>query len=302
MLTVLQIVEGKPERRWFRRRSIPAVTAETVRVPDGLYRLLTAEQVDGVINWYQVWKLAGPEAVRLLLPKGVTPPAGSGITPFAGRELPLAWMRDTLIHRLCERIGYPWSVGIFDPKGTYPLLPLELLPYAADIRVVTDSKAYMETVERAMEQFGAVLRVSADRRMLQDVMWLVAPDGLMGLAFRGVYGTLSGVKQDQSGVVDAYLPKNADKWLNLTPKGIEPERFLAGLYECSHVRRLADPPPAFIRINGRFIPIDREDPPNRLYLERQEISSREAVAARPPVTAAEEDAPVEDTDNLAVRP
>lgn len=235
------------------------VRSETVAVPGGAYRLLTAECAAKEPDWYEVWEQAEGEAVRLLLPTGLYPPEGFGIFPFAGRALNLAWMRDALIHRLAADVGQFWSVGVYDPAGAAPSLPLALLPYAADIRVVTDAAEKYEAVaRRALEEFGAPLLIGGDRRILEGVMWMVAPDGPGSLSLRGQWGTFSGAAGTWEGVADAYLPKDAEMWLSLTPKGIAPERFLAGLYECSGVTRLADPPPAYIRMNGRFAPIDRE--------------------------------------------
>ncbi|MCL2488703.1 MAG: hypothetical protein FWE80_08470, partial [Oscillospiraceae bacterium] len=131
-------------------------------------------------------------------------------------------------------------------------LATALLPYAADLRVVTDSGRYAGAARQAQEHFGAMLRVGADRRRLHGVDWLAAPDGLQGLPLRGTCGTVSAVPCGTEDVIDGWLPREYNKWVSLTPKNIPPEQFLAGLYECSGMRELGALP-EFVRCNGRYI-------------------------------------------------
>lgn len=259
MLTVLRIVESRPTaRRWFRRRvTLPPVWSRTVPVPDGAYRVTTAVRAGAEPDWAALRREVGCESGRLLLPRGLTPPSGSGIAAFSGSLYARTMMQKALVQAL-RASGLPptaRSVGIYDPAGALHRLPLEMLREAGEVRVVTRRPdRYAETAAEAMATQGASFLVLPEWRALGGCGWIAAPDGLDGLPLHGEWGTFSAAEQRRSGVADGYLPAGIEKWLAALPTETEPLRFLAGLFECSRILSIASGAVTKVRENGGLRP------------------------------------------------
>lgn len=261
MLTVLRVLEGAPpRRRWFRRRNfLPVVYSRTVPVPDGAYRVTTVIRTAEEPDWAAIRREVGCESGRLLLPRGLTPPPGCGIAAFSGTQYTRTMMRKALEQCLHASHSSPGerSVGIYDPSGSMPRLPLELLRSAAEVRVVTcRPERYREVTEEAMAEQGASFLVRKDWHVLLGCDWIAAPEGLNGLPLHGEHGTFSAEEQRRVGVVDGFLPADAAKWLEAAPPDISSLRFLSGLFECSQILCAAQEDVETVRINGVLRPLE----------------------------------------------
>ena len=106
-----------------------------------------------------------------------------------------------------------------------------------------------------MDTCGAVLPVSTDRRALDGAHLVLAPDGVRGLRPRVRGFILSGVPENQAGVVGGYVPQVPPDCLGKLPEGCDAWRFLAGLYELSGARILGEKPPLLLRVNGKNLPL-----------------------------------------------
>ncbi len=275
MLAALCITE--PGRRWLsRRRRPPEVRAEVVTAGSGRFVQITAEiGRDGEPDWAAVRRAAGREAGRLLLPAGVLPPAESRITPFAGRALSRRMMENAGL-ALLQAVGmHPRlvQIGVYDPQAVYPDLSLRFLPYAADVRVATARpERYAQQRYVAMTEFGAALAVtdirSADPSVMDGSLLLFAPDGPpegFGRPLQAKGLLLSALPCDKAlrygesassgrmGMVVGYRPRVPAALAAACPPGCRIEDFMAGLYELSGVKELADAPPEFLRIGGRLL-------------------------------------------------
>lgn len=256
MLAVLQL-DTPPKRTFWRRhraRRKNSVRAQVVPVGTGGYLQITAvPDREGQIDWDEVREAAGREAGRMLFPAGVRPPGGYGFGSFSGHALSRALMA-AAAQQLLRMASVPpkhMSIGLYDPSGSLATLVPALLPFAADVRVVTGRPQAYEGAERiAMAMFGAALPVTREAETLTGAKLILAPEGLGHIRPRARGLVLSGVPDDRSGVVGGYVPQVPPQWLQNAPDRCDIWRFLAGLYELSGLREIAAEPPRLLYVGG----------------------------------------------------
>ena len=257
MLVALQTRERAKRRFWQRgkRWKKGAVTSRFVETCGARFLLIEAEKGrDGSIDWREVRRIACGESGRMLLPQGLLPPGDKGIRPFHGTALQRALMLTTASHLLRTAAVPPrfMRIGVYDPQARLPALAVSLLPFAADVRVVTDRpQAYAAQEQLAMEAYGAALPVTTDSSALDGCQLVLAPDGLNGLRPRAKGLILSGRPESQNGVVGGYIPQVPPDCLAKLPAGCDAWQFLAALYELSGARVLGETPPLLLRINEK---------------------------------------------------
>lgn len=256
MLAVLQL-DTPPKRTFWRRhraRRKNSVRAQVVPVGTGGYLQITAvPDREGQIDWDEVRQAAGREAGRMLFPAGVRPPGGYGFGSFSGHALSRALMT-AAAQQLLRMASVPpkhMSIGLYDPSGSLAALVPALLPFAADVRVVTGRPQAYEGAERiAMAMFGAALPVTREAETLTGAKLILAPEGLGHIRPRARGLVLSGVPDDRPGVVGGYVPQVPPQWLQNAPDRCDIWRFLAGLYELSGLREIAAEPPRLLYVGG----------------------------------------------------
>ena len=260
MLAALCVAEQSPHRqkkRLWRRRREESVRSEFVQAGSGRFLRLTAlPGRDGALDWAEIRRLAGGEAGRLLMPRGILPPEGMGIRPFRGVALQRELMLSTALHLLRTASIPPRHVriGIYDPNALIPQLAAVFLPYAADVRLVTArTEAYAVQEQLAMDNYGAALPLSREPETLNGSTLLLAPQGIGHLRPRVRGLILSGIPEIHPGVVGGYVPQASSACLAALPQGCDAWEFLSGLYECSGMRELVRRPPALLYINGHSV-------------------------------------------------
>ena len=256
MLAVLQL-DTPPKRTFWRRcraRRKNSVHEQVVPVGTSGYLQITAmPDREGRIDWEEVRQAAGREAGRMLFPAGVRPPGGYGFGSFSGHALSRALMT-AAAQQLLRMASVPpkhMSIGLYDPSGSLATLVPALLPFAADVRVVTGRPQAYEGAERiAMAMFGAALPVTREAETLTGAKLILAPEGLGHIRPRARGLVLSGVPDDRPGVVGGYVPQVPPQWLQNAPDRCDIWRFLAGLYELSGLREIAAEPPRLLYVSG----------------------------------------------------
>ena len=256
MLAVLQL-DTPPKRTFWRQRRARrknSVHEQVVPVGTGGYLQITAvPDREGQIDWDEVREAAGREAGRMLFPAGVRPPEGYGFGSFSGHALSRALMA-AAAQQLLRMASVPpkhMSIGLYDPSGSLATLVPALLPFAADVRVVTGRPQAYEGAERiAMAMFGAALPVTREAETLTGAKLILAPEGLGHIRPRARGLVLSGVPDDRPGVVGGYVPQVPPQWLQNAPDRCDIWRFLAGLYELSGLREIAAEPPRLLYVGG----------------------------------------------------
>lgn len=263
MLAALQIQQRHPhgwrQRIRERVRSTGEVCSHLVSLPGGHYIQIVAEaDRKGRVNWPEIRRVTGGEASRLLLPRQLTPPAGCGVSPFAGNELRQALMRQTALHLLQANPALSrCPVVICDPQARHPELAESLTPLAADLRVLTARPAgYRPAVEAAMARHGAALPLTDDLSCLTGAALVLAPDGIDGDPPLPRGWVLSGVEQARPRTVTGYIPAGYAAYMPTLPPGCDIWDYLAGLYELSGVYSLGEEPPLALCAGNQHLPLE----------------------------------------------
>ena len=261
MLVALTVREQTKRRFWQRgkRWARGEVSSRFVEVCGARFLLIDAEKnKDGTLDWQEIRRIACGECGRMLLPRGITPPAGSGVRPFHGTALQLALMLTTA-NQVLRMAAVPpryMRVAVYDPLARLPALCTALLPFAADVRVVTDRpQAYAVQEQLAMDTYGAALPVTTDVRALDGSSLVLAPDGIQNLRPRVRGFVLSGRPEPQAGVISGYIPQVPQDCLNNLPDGCDAWQFLSGLYELSGAKKLGEKPPLLLRMGDKNLPL-----------------------------------------------
>ena len=250
MLVALKIQQRHPYgwrqqiRERFRRTG--EVRSHFVSVPGGHYVQMIAEcDRRGRVNWPEIRRVAGTESSRLLLPRRLSLPEDSGLSPFAGQALRQALMLQTALHLL--RTLPPLTrrpIVIYDPQARYPFLVEPLLPLAADLRVVTARPdAYRDTAEAAMARHGACLPLTNDPACIREAALVLAPDGMDHQVPPPRGWALSGVDRPGPRTITGYIPAACEAFTAVRPRECDIWDYLAGLYELSTIRSIGETPP-----------------------------------------------------------
>lgn len=250
MLVALQIQERHPrgwrQKIWERFRRAGEVRSHFVSVPGGRYIQIVAEcDRHGRVDWREIRRVAGSEASRMLLPKGICPPPDSGISAFSGQALRQELMRQTALQLVRTVPALPrQTIVIYDPQGRHPSLAEDLISLAADVRVVTARPAaYEEAGQQAMAQHGACLPLTDDDTCVRGAALVLAPDGVGG-EFPSPKGwILSGAGGAHPHMITGYIPAACAAYMDTRPPGCDIWWFLAGLYELSTIRSIGAQPP-----------------------------------------------------------
>lgn len=267
MFAVLQPVEDKNAGFLKRLRAWrkPPVRLEEKRAGDIRYAVLYARCKNGQPNWSRVYRAAGREAGRLILPEGYAPPPGSGVCGYDSGGFRRLMLVNAFFRCLDSADPRLLSVALVDWEGRYGELALQLLRRAAAVRVVTGQEAlYEEYTERARRELGAGLIVTGEAGCLESVTAVLAPEGLTGrrrveggalvrplnrLFFSGEEGAPFGL------TIDGKCVRLPEPYESLLPAGVDRLDFAAALYDSARPRSLARLLPSYIRKEGLRIPL-----------------------------------------------
>ena len=243
MFAVLQPVEDKNAGFLKRLRAWrkPPVRLEERRAGDIRYAVLYARCKNGQPNWSRVYRTAGREAGRLILPEGCAPPPGCGVCGYDSGGFRRLMLVNAFFRCLDSADPRLLSVALVDWEGRYGELALQLLRRAAAVRVVTGQEAlYEEYTERARRELGAGLIVTGEAGCLESVTAVLAPEGLTGrrrveggalvrplnrLFFSGEEGAPFGL------TIDGKCVRLPEPYESLLPAGVDRLDFAAALYD-----------------------------------------------------------------------
>lgn len=243
----------------------PAVAIREARAGGIPYALLLARCKKGRMDWGKIYRAAGREAGRLLLPFGVTPPPGCGITGYDGGLYRRLLLANAFFRCMASCTPRQLSVALVDWEGRYGSLALELLARAGTVRVVTGRPEVYEVYEaEARRLLGAGLVVTEEAGCLDSVAAVLAPEGLTGgrrreggalvrplnrLFFSGEADAAFGLTLD-GGCIRLPAP-----YESRAPFGVSPLDFAAALYDSARPKDLARLLPAYLQKEGRRIPL-----------------------------------------------
>lgn len=188
VFVVLQIREAKRpsllQRLRLRPRQ-PQVRLTKQEIGNTFFYILEHFCHNGAVNWKTVYQAVGREAGRILLPSGVTPPAGSGISGYDSSEYRRLLLINAFLYCIRKVRPAELVVTLLDFDGLFGELALHLLRRAAAVWVVTRREdRYEQYNETAARMFGAQLILTGDTACVASSAAVLAPKGLRG------FGTL----------------------------------------------------------------------------------------------------------------
>lgn len=255
MVATLEILPPPPRRRFRRQRA--GVAGEWIPVGRERYLRLTAwPDKRGRLPWEEIREWADRAAGRMLFAPGVTPPPETGLRPYRGQRLGRDLMAVTAVHLIRTASAVPgrMPVAVFDPVARMPQLASALLPFTADVQVVTARPgAYEEQEVLAMEAYGATFLITGEQSPLHNATLVLAPEGMHGLRSLTRGYVLSGVKEEGRHVVSGYMPQAQPEWLAAKPAWCDPWEFLSAMYEWGGLQELAAHPPEALWMNGHLV-------------------------------------------------
>lgn len=267
MFAVLQPIErpsGGPLAR-IRAWRKPRVQIEERRTGDIGYCILWARCKNGAPNWNKVYRAAGREAGRLLLPEGFWPPPGCGIGAFDGSAYRRKLLCNAFFRCLASGDARRLTVTFIDWDARYCETALRILERASAVHVVTDRpERYEYYAERAQQELGAYLMLTGDTACMESATAVLAPEGLTGVrprtASHGIRPInpiyFSGEKDCPYGMtVDGRCIRLPEPYESLLPRGIDRLDFAAALYDSGRPASLGRLLPGYIRKGGNPIPL-----------------------------------------------
>lgn len=198
---------------------------------------VNVSRIRGEIPWDEISFYAGNCAERMLLPKGVIPPATSRVKAFVPKLLPQRVLFNTaceLLSRISKNpIGK--TITLIDMNGDLTREVHRLVPFASTVRVVTKKEELYEPFsEKIMEDFGASLLITDNVDSAADSNIIIAPDGLTDEILPSkTCIVFSGREQPSQGYVSVTgRDMNLQPcYRRIVPQGIEPDIFAAALFE-----------------------------------------------------------------------
>lgn len=168
------------------------------------------------------------------------------------------WLLQTRETLPSERTPRRITAAVYDPAGYMPDLPVSLVPYAADVRVITRRpEAYRYAQTLAMEEYGASIAVTGEAEALKEARLILALQPMGDARPTGKRLILTAQPEGlplEEGTAGAFRP-SAGKLVVEPPAGIDEHLFLAGLYELSGIREIASCRPASFLLDGKERPV-----------------------------------------------
>ena len=201
------------------------------------------ERRRGRMSWTSVDRFVKDRRGQLLCPPQLELPRDSGFKRFCSHELNRRLCENAALYLVRELREERPSVVLIDSAGDYAPLCACLLDYTDRVRVITDSPhIYREEADRLLEEKGAALRISTDRKSISGAGIIIAPerlDEVLGCGDGAVI--LSGERPARSqptSVICEYTFDLPEKFSSLCPDYLEPMYFASALYTLAGVHEL----------------------------------------------------------------
>lgn len=194
-------------------------------------------RVRGEIPWDDVAFYSGNCAERMLLPKGVIPPANSKVKAFVPKFLPQRVLFNTACELLARSEQSPVgkTITLIDNNAVLTREVNRLVPFGSAVRVVTNkTEDYELYSEKIMEDFGATLLLTDNIDSAADSNIIISPEGLPEEILPSkTCIVFSGKQQPSQGFVSV-TGKDVNLqpcYRRIVPHGIDNDMFAAALFE-----------------------------------------------------------------------
>ena len=246
MFVALEVARPKHNglRGMLERMRTQSPVLEERRVMNAPFVLLHIMEGARGSSWEEIEEITGRYASRMLLPDGVDAPPDSRVRNLACSE----YDRQIFVRTACEIIQrtrmqlYKRVLGLLDADGQYMDWLPELLKYYTAVHVVTrEEERYLKKSEHIMQEMGAPVLVGDSLAHFRECVLVLAPAGVQQAGPAPACPVLTGEKialPPQWLAAGRLRPQQARHLLELCPKGIEPHRFAAALYEHGGLKSL----------------------------------------------------------------
>lgn len=220
----------------------PKARIEAREAMGAVYGVITAPRPVREADWKKIAALADRYADTMLLPVGMTPPPPISEAKFPRFERRILLKTATEIVKRTRMPMYKRIAGLVDKTGEYADFLFPLLHHYTAVKVLTGQvDLYRAGAEHMMAELGAPVLICDDYAALGDCVLIIAPDGIE-TAGRMRCPVLSRNPPQTSQSSDfitslRILPYDDNI---VCPKGIEPHKFYAALYEYCGVEDVRD--------------------------------------------------------------
>lgn len=242
MFAALSYGEGQNGRfrRWWRKALGERIVPQKIPVGRGECFFVAQVTPGARIRWEELFTCMGKLSREMVLPDGVLPPEGCGITPFVPQALEPRIVMNTAAELLTQAAGERIPVTIFDPHGRLCSVVIPIVRVCADVRIVTGNTAlYQRAAERIMEEYGASVQIRPRGEEALCGGVAVFPFGLNGVSVPP--NTIAVVPQGESSgqnLLAVHGIRLGEELRHLKPEGISDFLFAAALYEKCALREL----------------------------------------------------------------
>lgn len=232
-------------KKWWSNIFGVALRYELTELGKVKYVTIAWEEQKRPISWKSVASLAGGEAKSLVLPKEIELPENAPVERFDSMPFVKSIMQGSLLDVIERAKLYEKGVkiGLYDPRGEHAEFLQLLLPVAYGVKVLTENPGSFDRI-RQSELVKADLEFTPDAGELGDCPVIVAPDALRGelpLDDRQIVFSFERASSDCRCLVidDCEIGISRDL-AALCPEGIDPNDFLAALYEKCGIHNLSN--------------------------------------------------------------
>lgn len=242
MFATLSYGEGQNGRlcRWWKKAFGERIVPQKIPVGRGECFFVAQVTPGARIRWEELFTCMGKLSREMVLPHGVLPPEGCGITPFVPQALEPRLVMNTAAELLMRDGGSRVPVTIFDPHGRLCSAVIPIVRACADVRIVTGNTAfYHRAGERIMEEYGASVQIRPLGEALLCGGVAVFPFGVNGISVPS--NTIAVVPQGESSgenLLAVHGIRLGEEIRCLKPEGISDFLFAAALYEKCALREL----------------------------------------------------------------
>ncbi|MDR1564741.1 MAG: hypothetical protein LBS74_07270 [Oscillospiraceae bacterium] len=248
MLAVFERIES-PKRSWLKNKFLdifaPSPEGVLELIEDVPYIRISCEERRGKLPWNRISEISLDCARRVLMPKDIFPPEGSGLKRFTPSEFPKITLEKLAVTALLQAEAEPSTIKLAicaNAADVKRLLPL-VLNCASEIRIISkDIEALELFTEDTAELSGAAIMLTDDPKAVDSCNLIIAPSGLP----EGAKGNNKAIvfasgRRDFEGIQILSAEVEIPEWLRPAYKPIyDRGEFLAAFYEIANARRLAD--------------------------------------------------------------
>lgn len=223
--------------------SPPKIITEKVPLPENEYFYkMKVPLHKGEIPYDKLKRISSGVCDGLIFPKGFRCEETEGIKVYSSRYFKETVLFNTAVSLIKESIFEPTQtvITLVDKKGVLASEVSRIVPFACEIRVVTDNmRAYEFAHRRIMNEYGLSLLVSDKLSSISKEGIVISYDSsFIPLYFKGLVLTAQKRFLPFARVLMGEGISADEKYTALCPEGVDMEIFLSALCEVCFVKEL----------------------------------------------------------------